>query len=150
MMSGDRTDVRYVPADHALRARIAAEWGEKAARHMHLDDGFSIVALAEGELAGLISVYWQDLPSPLGGTREAYIDIIEVPTDYRRKGIAREMIALAEERACEQGAYQMRAWSSEDKAPALQMWRSLGWALCPAITHPGGREVRGFFVTGVL
>lgn len=146
-MTADRPGVRYVEADQTLRARIASEWGQKAAAHVHLSDGFGIVALAGDALAGLISVYWQELPSPLSSTREAYIDIIEVAPAFRRQGIARRLILLAEERARQEGVPQMRAWSSEDKREALQMWRSLGWGLCPAATCPGGREVRGFFVT---
>ena len=36
-------DIRFVEADEAIKTRILREWGEKAARHMHLADGFSIV-----------------------------------------------------------------------------------------------------------
>ncbi len=147
MPVGNRPPVRYVEADQALRARIAVEWGDKAARHMHLSHGFSIVALAGDEPAGLISVCWRDLPPPLSSTHEGYVDIIEVPARFRRQGIAGRMVALARERARQHGACQLRAWSSEEKAAALHFWRSLGCGLCPAVTHPNGREVGGFFVT---
>ena len=146
----DQDGVRYVEADEAWRQEVGQRWGEKAARHMHLSGGFSIVALVDDELAGLLSVCWQDLPSPLTTTREGYIDIIEVPTRFRMRGIARKMIELAVGRARENRACQLRAWSSEDKIEATLMWKALGFGLCPAVTYPRGQQVRGYFVTRVL
>ena len=62
---------------------------------MHLKDGFSILALQGNDLVGLISVYWKALPSPLPETGEGYIDILEVHRDFRRKGIAAQLIDLS-------------------------------------------------------
>jgi len=142
--------ITYVDANAVLRDRIQREWGEVAARHMHLDDGFSIVALAGDEPVGLIGVVWRALPPPLPPTEEAFIDIIEVRADFRRRGIAAQLIALSAERARSRGAYQLRAWSSEDKFEAIPMWRALGFGLCPATTYPRGEEVRGYYVARVL
>ncbi len=140
----------YSDAGEALRDRIRREWGEVAARHMHLDNGFSIVALANAEPVGLIGVVWRSLPSPLPPTEEAFIDIIEVRADFRRRGIATYLIALSAERARAHGVYQLRAWSSEDKFEAIPMWRALGFGLCPATTYPRGDAVGGYFVARVL
>ena len=148
--SASRDGLRYVDADIALQEMVEAKWGEKAARHMHLRDGFSIVALAGEKLVGLISVNWRELPPPLAGWEEGYIDIIEVAVDFRRRGIAKAMIALAAARARERGAHQLRAWSSEDKLEAIPMWKSLGFGLCPAVVYPGGPEVRGVYASKVL
>ena len=142
--------IHYVDADDVLRMRIAREWDEVAARHMHIADGFSIVAMLGEKPIGLISLVWRTLPPPLLETYEGYIDIIEVHKDFRRKGIARQLIEMSMERAGEHGAYQVRAWSSEDKIEAIPMWKSLGFSLCPAITYPKGQEVRGYFVAKIL
>ncbi len=140
----------YLDADEGIRDRIKNEWGEKAARHMHLTDGFSIVAL-EGEiLVGLISVYAKTLPAPLQETFDWYIDILAVSKDYRRRGIASQLIGMAVQRAREAGVYQIRSWSSEDKIEALPMWKALGFGLCPATSYPQGKEVKGYFVAKVL
>jgi len=137
-------------ADEAMRDRVRAEWGENAARHMHLTDGFSIVAL-EGEiLVGLISVYAKMLLVPLEESFDWYIDILEVSKDYRRRGIATHLIELTIQRAKEAGVYQLRSWSSEDKIEVIPMWRALGFGLCPASTYPQGKEVKGYFVAKVL
>lgn len=150
MQSETISTLTYLDADEGIKDRIKNEWDEKAARHMHLTDGFSIVAL-EGEiLVGLISVYAKTLPAPLDESFDWYIDILEVSKDYRRNGIASHLIGLAIQRAKEAGIYQIRSWSSEDKIEAIPMWKALGFGLCPAITYPQGKEVKGYFVAKVL
>jgi ribosomal protein S18 acetylase RimI-like enzyme len=142
--------IQFVDANQALKNRIAEAWGEKAARHMHLEDGFSILAMQENHFVGLISLYWKTLPPPLFGTCEGYIDILEVHKDFRRRGIATQLIDMALNRAKDRGAYQVRSWSSLDKKEAIPMWKSLGFGLCPATTYPKGQEVKGYFVTKPL
>ena len=143
-------DLRYLDSPEEWRERLAQEWGEKAARHLHFANGFTIVALHQTRSVGLIAVYWRELPSPLPATIEGYIDFLEVRAAYRRQGIARRLIDLAVQRAVERRAYQVRSWSSEDKIEAIPMWKQLGFGLCPATTFPRGQEVRGFFVTKIL
>ena len=111
--------IQYVNADEKIREQVLNEWGELQARHMHFDDGFSIVALLDSTLVGLISVAWRMLPPPLPEIREGFIDIIEVKDDFRRRGIARRLVDLSLEQAKAGGVYQMRAWSSSDKTEAI-------------------------------
>ena len=143
-------EIQFVDADEVLKTRVAEEWGEKVARHMHLEDGFSLLAVQEEKLVGLISVYWKILPSPLPETHEGYIDILEVHRDFRRKGIATRLIDKTLKRAQERDVYQVRAWSSMDKTEAIPMWKALGFGLCPATTYPRGQEVQGYFVAKLL
>lgn len=142
--------IQYVWADETLKRQIATEWTEVTARHMHLEDGFTIVATRNKRPIGLISIRWQRLPSPLAETHEGYIDIIEVREGFRRQGIATHLIGKAIEQARGHSAYQLRAWSSADKTEAIPMWKALGFGLCPATTYPQGQEVRGYFVTRIL
>jgi GNAT superfamily N-acetyltransferase len=139
-------NVEYVYADVEMKAELAVRWGDVVGRHMHTEDGFSIVSLYGGKPVGLISVYWRDLPPPLSGAREGYIDIIQVSEGCRRRGIAAELVRRSAARARREGAYQLRAWSSEDKVEAIPMWVALGFGLCPAVD--GG--IRGYFVTKPL
>lgn len=83
-------------------------------------------------------------------TYEAYIDIVEVLAAFRRKGIAKKMVELAIDHTVKAGVYQMRGWSSQDKTEAIQMWKALGFGLCPATVYPKGQQVNGYFVTRVL
>ncbi len=150
MNPDDKPPIDYIFADEAMRERLGREWGNSVARHMKLEQGFAVVALCDGEPVGLLSVSWHELPAPLPGTLEAFIDIIEVVETYRRQGISRRMIQISSERAREKGAYQIRAWSSDDKTEAIPMWKDLGFAMCPATTYPKGEEIRGYFVSKVL
>lgn len=143
-------DIHFMEADEAINARVVNEWGEKVARHMHLTQGFSIVALHGEMLAGLISTCWRDLPTPLNGDFDAYIDILEVHRDFRRKGIATQLIEISMGRAKQKGMSQIRAWSSEDKIEVIHLWRKLGFGLCPATMYPDAREVKGYFVVKTL
>ena len=143
-------EIRFVDVDEVLKSRVAEEWGEKVAHHMHLEDGFSILAMQRNELVGLISMYWKMLPAPLPETCEGYIDILEVHKDFRRRGIAKHLIDMSIERAKEKGAYQVRSWSSLDKSEAIPMWKALGFGLCPSTTFPNGQEVKGYFVTKLV
>ena len=145
-----KLEIDYIDADEAWGQKIAELWSEKAARHMHFTDGFSMIALHDQQPIGLISTYWKTLYPPLSQVIEGYIDILEVDERFRRQGIATHLIGLTIERARERGAYQVRSWSSEDKTEAIPMWKALGFGLHPATTFPGGKEVRGYFVTKVL
>lgn len=139
------SEIEYVEANQVLVQQIAKLWGQKEADHLHLTDGFSLMALHRGRPVGFISVYWRELPRPLVGVQEGYIDIIDVAEGLRRQGIATQLIELAAERARNYGAYQLRAWSSDDKLQAIPMWYHLGFGLCPAVTYPGGREIHGYY-----
>lgn len=143
-------ELNFVDAGEALRERIGREWGPVVAAHMHLSQGYALVALDAGDPVGLISIAWRELPPPLAGVVEAFIDIIEVRADWRRRGVGRRLVELAAERARAAGAYQLRAWSSEDKTEAIPMWRALGFGLCPATTYPRGIEVKGYFVARLI
>jgi len=149
-MSKNKTNIQFVDASEAIKTCVLNEWGEKTARHMHITDGFSIVALQGEMLVGLISTYWRELPAPLNGEFDAYIDILEVHRDFRRKGIATQLIEISMRRAKQKGMRQIRSWSSEDKTEAIHMWNALGFGLCPATTYPKGQEVKGYFVVKIL
>ena len=70
------------------------EWREEIALHMHLDDGILLVAMLENYPVGLISVYWMTLLTPLSETLKGYIDIINVQDNFRRMGIAKQLVKL--------------------------------------------------------
>jgi GNAT superfamily N-acetyltransferase len=141
----------YIAADEPYRVDITRCWGDVAARHIHIADGFTLLAMDNDNPMGLIAVQWRHLPPPfLPGACEGFIDIIEVRPEVRRQGIATTLIERSAVRAQAYGAYQLRAWSSQDKTAALLMWKALGFGLCPAVTVAQGLEVSGYFVAKVL
>ena len=131
--------------DAALERRLIEQWTARfpdVHRCMHLDNGFAVVALDNDAVVGALSVEWRSLPIPAHDVREAFIDLIEVLPLYRRRGIASRMVERASTWARDDGAYQIRAWSSDDKTEAFAMWFRLGFALCPAVEE----TIRGMYV----
>lgn len=138
--------IHYTEADASTLKAIVSKWRWVREAWLHVEGGFTLVACEDENIAGFISIRWRELPAPLQGIQEGFIDIIEVDGAFRRRGVARELIDLSERKCRERGACQISAWSSEDKTEAIPMWHSLGFGLCPATDHPGGTPVRGYFV----
>lgn len=133
-------------ADAQGLRHVLAAWSWVRPEWLHLTDGFTLLAMKEHEIVAFLSVRWLNLPKPREHATEGFIDIIEVREDCRRQGIARHLVEAAEARCVARGACQLRAWSSDDKLEAIRMWRSLGFALCPATEHFHGQSVCGFYV----
>lgn len=58
-------DIELIIADEKIKEKWAREtlWDFKTIQnHMHLENGFSLVAKAKEKLAGMISVYWKKYP----------------------------------------------------------------------------------------
>ena len=148
-----KENIKIIEADNKIKEVWSAEsqWDKKIIEsHMHLTNGISFVAKIENELIGMISLCWKKLININPKTIEGYIDIIEVKNKYRRKGIASLLIKKAEKICKKEKAYQIRAWSSEDKIEAIQMWRSLKFGICPAKTYPNDKEVKGVYVIKII
>lgn len=143
-------DITYRFADHKDVEWATREWSEVVAKHMHIDDGFTLLACSDEVPIGLISITYRELPAPLPQTIEAFIDIIEVRPQFRRKGIARHLLELACAEARKTNAYQLRGWSSENKTEAIPLWKTLGFAMCPATIYPRGHKVNGYYFAKLL
>lgn len=116
--------ITFIDIDEPILAMIAEDFSTKHVRYLRAEDGFTVAAMAEGRPVGFIGLFWRHLPEPLPGILECFVDIIEVGADFRRRGIAQKLLSIAEDRARERGAYQIRAWSSDDKTEAIPMWRA--------------------------
>lgn len=117
------------------------------------EDCYSLAAYDGSEPVGFISIHTKALIPPLADKTDAYIDAIEVDTYYQRRGIASKMIELSEHWAKERGYRQIRAWSSDDKIKAINMWYALGYCLCPATEgfrpHDSNPPI-GYYVAKIL
>ena len=127
----------YQEIDNILLGKIIAQFGDDMEdiikSHIKLEHGnYSLAALHENKPVGFISTCTRNLTAPLDDKKCADIAIIEVAENYRRKGIARELVSRAENWAKNNGLFQIRAWSSYDKPEAIQMWYALNYCMCPA------------------
>jgi len=126
-------NILYIKVDERIKTLIATQYGKAKANHLHLDDSsFSLASIDDEKVVGFISAYPQKWIKPLTDDLDAYIDIIEVHKEYRRQGIARNMIKSCEEWAVKEGYSQIRTWSSDDKNEAILMWYTLDYCMCPA------------------
>lgn len=110
-------------------------------------DGYFLAAEENGEIAGFAAVFSRDIPAPVG-EREAFINVIEVFEDYRRKGTAtmlvREVLRLEKDKY----TYQVRAYCDIGNAASHGLWRKNRFGVSP-VKMPDG-SIAGSFVTYVL
>ena len=126
-------EIVYKEINTELLEKIHNKYGKWAKEHIHLENGsFSITALHENIPIGFISTYTKKLPKPLDDKKDAYIDVIEIDEQFRRKGIAKEFIKRSEKWAKDEGLSQIRSWSSQNKIEAISMWYALDYNMCPA------------------
>ena len=145
--------IDFVMADHRLVETIIRQWHSympSIDQYIVLEGGFTLVAMHGDTPVELVAVSYAQLPAPLDSTVEASINDIDVLDDYRRRGIARRLIELAAERARQDGACQLSAWSTDDKIEAIPMWKALGFGLCPVTHSMWGEEITGYFATRIL
>jgi hypothetical protein len=105
------------------REKVREKRGVKSARHLHFTDGFALLAQQDNALIGMLAIQMRSLPAPLADCTEAFIDIIEVGYEYRRRHIGSRLVMVASGIAKEADAFQLRAWSSEDKNEAIMAQR---------------------------
>lgn len=125
-------DIKLVKIDEQMKSQLAKGLSQCETECIHTEKGsLALAAFADGDAAGFISVYPNSWLKPLDKA-DAYIDVIRVYEKYRRKGIARKLIAACEDWAKQNSYSQIRAWSDCVKIEALQMWQALGYCMCPA------------------
>jgi ribosomal protein S18 acetylase RimI-like enzyme len=76
-----------------------------------------LVALADGQLVGLLDLELEPAPGVLHDTdaRGGVIWHVAVHPDYRRRGIATDLVKQALERAREHGLELVQAWTRDDE-----------------------------------
>ena len=142
--------IAFQVEDASAMNELRRVWGARASGHLHFQAGITISARSRGSHVGLITAYTRTLPAPLEAALETYIDLLEVTPEFRDRGLASRLVEMAMAHAKSLGHYQVRAWSSRDKADAIHTWAKLGFGLHPASTLLQGKEVLGFFATKTL
>jgi ribosomal protein S18 acetylase RimI-like enzyme len=144
--------MKFIFADNSIAEKIRLEFGDELAGYLNFENGFTIAAMDGEKIAGFVSASIEKLPYNFENKLEVFIDVIEIKKEYRRQGIARKLLSLIEKEAKKYKAYQIRAWSSEDKKEAIVMWNNFGYFLHPQeiISAVTKKPVRGYFAGKVL
>jgi ribosomal protein S18 acetylase RimI-like enzyme len=110
---------------------VLALWGASEAEPTHTDDidslqrlirrdpGALLVAEVDGELVGTVIAAWD-------GWRGSVYRLVVSPA-HRRRGLARKLLAAAEERLASVGAVRLQAVVVETDARAVGFWWTSGW-----------------------
>ncbi|EEB73042.1 GNAT family N-acetyltransferase [Thermococcus sp. AM4] len=82
-----------------------------------LDDQLVAVAELEGRIVGEIEVLFSEEPVNGEIRRIGHVDVIEVHSEYRRKGIGRALVEFAEDVARERGAEMLTVQPEKEAEP---------------------------------
>jgi GNAT superfamily N-acetyltransferase len=144
-------DIQYVPATPELKARMRAQSESNASDFIRFEDNYcSLIAMDGDRPVALIVAKRRPLSEPLQMVQEAYIDIIEVQPEYRRRGIGTICVEKVEAWAREHQVAQIRAWSEEIRVEALMLWKKLGYSFARVDFQRGDEKRYGFYVVKAL
>ncbi|MCL2199264.1 MAG: GNAT family N-acetyltransferase [Defluviitaleaceae bacterium] len=130
------SEIVYRQIDQTLKDKIISIHGDWITQHCCLcieEGSYAVAALLNEEIVGFAGINSAELPPPLNGCFDAFINCIEVDERFQRHGIGRHLIGMLESWAKAYGYRQIRAWSSEDKVAAIHMWYALNYGMCPSI-----------------
>lgn len=117
---GERVEARYEELSVEERFEHGGPWMsvETCAVHLNyvLTSGqYPLVAELDGKIVGELELYIGDERSVLGKT--AFIDILFIHKNYRRKGIGRALIDKARKLAMEKHCNTLSVWPERDAIP---------------------------------
>lgn len=128
-------NILYEEFNDVLEEKVIKHFGSWIKDYQCIQKGsgcYAIAALHEDKIVGCAAIHPAQFIPPLEKYFDAFIELIEVDESYRRQGIGKRLIRILEEKARGYGYKQIRAWSSQDKVEALNMWYSLNYCMCPA------------------
>jgi predicted N-acetyltransferase YhbS len=84
----------------------------------------------------LLDFKGEDTARPIiEGVMEAFVLTFEVQSEHRKKGIGTKLQLAAIEACRRKGVYQMRGWSSHNKAETYRLKLRLGFAAVPGVQY---------------
>lgn len=152
-------NIIYKEIDAVIEKSIAEQYGSWVFDWNCLMQGegcYRIAAMDGETVAGFAALHPANWIAPLEQYTDAFIEVIEVAADYRRKGVGSTLVSMMESYAKTYGYYQIRSWSSTDKVEALHMWRKLKYAMCPAamlgepVKETDLKQIPGFYYAKIL
>ena len=102
----------------------------------HTDTQFVAVADAgDGRLAGFLEASIRPFVEDCGGESVGYLEGWFVDPDFRRRGLGRDMVRLAERWAREKGCIEMASDAEIDNETSIAAHAQLGYAETSRLVH---------------
>jgi GNAT superfamily N-acetyltransferase len=144
----------FVVFDRADAHTLVADYLRKLDEEVTRDLDFGVIAFAGDEGLGHILLKVRPITPMFVGEldlldfkgedtakaiieerREAFVLTFEVRPDHRRKGIGTKLQLAAIEACRRKGMYQIRGWSSYNKAETYRLKLRLGFAAVPGVQY---------------
>ena len=90
---------------------------------------FTFVAEINGELAGFISVLWDDTQHRIFGVGHGHIDLIAVRSNFQRQGVGNFLLTKALERLIQDGASLVTVSTQATNLNAIKLYQQSGFGL---------------------
>jgi RimJ/RimL family protein N-acetyltransferase len=110
------------------------------------EDGYTLLAIDNCKLIAFTSVFKREIPAPLNGKIEDFINVIEViHTSYRNKGVGSALITEVKKIAYETGSMQIRAYCDINNEASHALWEKNNFGVSPVKNTDG--NIIGSYVT---
>lgn len=109
-------------------------------------NGYTLVALENDEIIAFVSVFRREIPAPLRGKTEDFINVIEVfDAVYKKHGVASALVNEVKKIALESGSMQVRAYCDIKNEASHALWAKNNFGISPVKNMDG--TILGSFVT---
>ena len=131
----------------ATKKKIIKEYPHTA--QVLSEGGNLIIAIDDSnQLLGFLWSFRREVPAPISGKLEDFINVIEIFGDNQRKGIGSALVQKCIEKSTADGIYQVRAYCETNNVASHHLWVKNKFGISPVKMHDG--NIYGSFVTFVI
>lgn len=110
------------------------------------ENRYTLIALENDEIIAFTSVFRREIPAPLGGKTEDFINVIDVvDTASRKQGVGSALVNEVKKIALESGSIQVRAYCDISNEASHALWVKNNFGISPVKNANG--TILGSFVT---
>ena len=110
------------------------------------ENTFTLFAIDDNDQnIAFLFAYYREIPAPLNGKTECFINVIDVNESMRGKGIGSALVQETIKIAKEENVLQVRAYTDINNVFSHRLWLKNGFGISP-VKLPDG-QIPGSFVT---
>jgi dTDP-4-amino-4,6-dideoxy-D-galactose acyltransferase len=121
----------HLYADSKLPVRLSDKLHEEWLRNNIVNGraAFTLVAEADGKIAGFVSALWDDAQQHIFGIGHGHIDLIAVQENFQKQGIGSLLLSKAMERLAESDARIVTVSTQATNLNAIKLYQQSGYDL---------------------